>query len=353
VAGAAAAPEAPIVDGSYLHAEPPQIRGGGYALDALEAALWALRSTDSFEAGVLAAANLGDDADTTAAIYGQLAGALYGVDAIPARWRDRVLMRDTILGFADALFALAQPLPGDAFWVRPGRLLAGPYPGAPGKAEAQAKLDAFLALGVTCFLDLTEESEPLHSYTGLLDARARHLRLPIPDDGTPPTWLMRAILGTLRAALDAGEVVYVHSWGGVGRVGTVIGCLLREDGLDADAALDRLANDHQRRFVTGWSDALRPSDVPDEEADWGAVSAFAYTFDGYRHFGEHWGEPYWSARAEFDATGKLPERLDDLRAVLFLAVRADYWDGGLQTEIPDPELRRALVRRIRELVGAQ
>jgi hypothetical protein len=164
---------------------------------------------------------------------------------------------------------------------------------------------------------------------------------------------MRAILAALRAALDAGEVVYLHSRAGRGRAGMVAGCLLREDGEEAGAVLDRLANDHQRRFVTGWADALRPSDVPGEDADWGAVSAFAYTFDGYRHLGEHWGEPYSRARAAFDATGDLPERLDDLRAVLFLAVRADYWDGGLQTEIPDPELRRALVRRIRELVAQE
>ena len=67
--------------------EPPEVRGGGYVVDALEAALWALRTTTSFEDGVLAAVNLGDDADTTAAIYGQLAGALYGLDGIPARWR--------------------------------------------------------------------------------------------------------------------------------------------------------------------------------------------------------------------------------------------------------------------------
>jgi ADP-ribosyl-[dinitrogen reductase] hydrolase len=86
--------------------EPPAVRGGGYVVDALEAALWALRSTSSFEEGVLAAVNLGDDADTTAAIYGQLAGAVYGLEGIPARWRERVLMRDEILAFADALHAL-------------------------------------------------------------------------------------------------------------------------------------------------------------------------------------------------------------------------------------------------------
>ena len=75
-------------------------------IDALEAALWALRSTSTFEAGVLAAVNLGDDADTTAAIYGQLAGAIYGLEGIPSHWRERVLLGDEILAFADALQAL-------------------------------------------------------------------------------------------------------------------------------------------------------------------------------------------------------------------------------------------------------
>jgi len=94
--------------------EPPEVRGGGYVVDALEAALWALRSTSSFEAGVLAAVNLGDDADTTAAIYGQLAGATYGLAGIPARWRERVLARDEILAFADALFDLDASRPAIA-----------------------------------------------------------------------------------------------------------------------------------------------------------------------------------------------------------------------------------------------
>ena len=77
--------------------EPPAVRGGGYVVDALEAALWALRTTSTFEDGVLAAVNLGDDADTTAAIFGQLAGAIYGVDGIPARWRERVHRGDEII----------------------------------------------------------------------------------------------------------------------------------------------------------------------------------------------------------------------------------------------------------------
>ena len=94
---------AAIAAGSFLDRQPPAIRGNGYIVDALEAALWAVASTDSYEACVLAAVNLGDDADTTAAIAGQLAGALYGLDGIPAHWRERVLMRDEILAFADRL----------------------------------------------------------------------------------------------------------------------------------------------------------------------------------------------------------------------------------------------------------
>lgn len=97
---------AAVLAGSFLDRTPPAIRGGGYAVHALEAALWAVASTDSFEAAILAAVNLGDDADTTAAIAGQLAGALYGLEAIPPHWRDRVHRRDEILAFADKLNVL-------------------------------------------------------------------------------------------------------------------------------------------------------------------------------------------------------------------------------------------------------
>ena len=69
--------------------------------------MWAVASTSTFEAAVLAAANLGDDADTTAAIAGQLAGALYGVDAIPRAWRAKLVYHDEIVDFADRLYAFA------------------------------------------------------------------------------------------------------------------------------------------------------------------------------------------------------------------------------------------------------
>lgn len=73
------------------------IRGGGYIVKALEAALWAFWSTENFEDGVLAAVNLGDDTDTTAAIYGQLAGAYYTIDGLPKKWVDEVYAKEFII----------------------------------------------------------------------------------------------------------------------------------------------------------------------------------------------------------------------------------------------------------------
>ena len=91
--------------GSYATKSRDQIRGSGYCVESLEAALWRFASTSSFEAAVLAAANLGDDADTTAAICGQLAGAFYGASSIPAHWLERLVMRGEIEALADDLLA--------------------------------------------------------------------------------------------------------------------------------------------------------------------------------------------------------------------------------------------------------
>lgn len=95
---------AAIAGGAFLGKADSAIQGTGYAVDSLEAALWCFFHTDSFEAAVLRATNLGDDADTTAAITGQLAGAWYGVDAIPARWLEQIAMRADIDDMACRLY---------------------------------------------------------------------------------------------------------------------------------------------------------------------------------------------------------------------------------------------------------
>ena len=94
---------AEIAAGSFERREPPEIRGTGYVVQSLEAALWALHRRGSFRDGALAAVNLGDDADTTGAVYGQLAGACYGAEAIPAEWRERLALRGLIERLADRL----------------------------------------------------------------------------------------------------------------------------------------------------------------------------------------------------------------------------------------------------------
>ena len=96
-----------VASGSFHERRPPHIRGTGYVVHALEAALWAFATTEDFRSGTLAAVNLGDDADTTGAIYGQLAGAFYGVEAIPGAWRERLSQLELIIGLADQLHALA------------------------------------------------------------------------------------------------------------------------------------------------------------------------------------------------------------------------------------------------------
>ena len=95
---------AEIADGSFKYREPPEIKGSGYVVQSLEAALWAFDRSQDFRDGALMAVNLGDDADTTGAIYGQIAGAHYGVNAIPDNWRGLITMSDEIVSMADSLY---------------------------------------------------------------------------------------------------------------------------------------------------------------------------------------------------------------------------------------------------------
>lgn len=96
-----------IAAGSYKRKNPPEIRGTGYVVNSLEAALWAFHQSSSFREGALLAVNLGEDADTTGAVYGQLAGAYYGEGGIPAEWRRMVANRSLIEEVADDLYQLS------------------------------------------------------------------------------------------------------------------------------------------------------------------------------------------------------------------------------------------------------
>lgn len=86
-----------IAEGSFAAKDESQVVGSGYVVHSLEAALWCFMAEDGFDAVVLRAANLGDDADTTAAIAGQLAGAFYGASGIRTSWLEKLALGDVIL----------------------------------------------------------------------------------------------------------------------------------------------------------------------------------------------------------------------------------------------------------------
>jgi ADP-ribosyl-[dinitrogen reductase] hydrolase len=94
---------ADAVGGSWRQLTRKNVYSSGYVVHSLNAALWCVARTNSFQEAVLLAANLGDDADTTAAITGQLAGALYGASGIPQNWLNKLAWREKIELMADEL----------------------------------------------------------------------------------------------------------------------------------------------------------------------------------------------------------------------------------------------------------
>jgi len=141
----------------------------------------------------------------------------------------------------------AGPIAG-SYWVQE-QLVAGPYPGGRFEVDLRARLRLLLQVGVSFFLDLTEDGEKgLGSYEGILLQEARaaglrveHARAPIQDFGIPTAAQMRGALDALDAAIAKGHAVYVHCYAGIGRTGTVVGCFLVRHGLSGEAALDEIA----------------------------------------------------------------------------------------------------------------
>ena len=93
-----------MASGAYRNKTEDRIQGSGYVVKSLEAALWCFYATDSFRDAVLKAANLGDDADTTAAICGQVAGAYYGFQKIPGIWVNKVVKKEEIIEYSRNLY---------------------------------------------------------------------------------------------------------------------------------------------------------------------------------------------------------------------------------------------------------
>lgn len=153
-----------------------------------------------------------------------------------------------------------RPIP-DSYWVELGRLWAGEYPGSKDEAAAREKIRKLLEAGITLFLDLTDEYDHLEPYRELLSEVAsaggrtvEHKAMPIRDYDVPTAKEMVRILDVIDAAIEAGEVVYVHCWGGIGRTGTVVGCYLVRHGRTPKEAIEEIA-----RLRKGTPDGHRPA----------------------------------------------------------------------------------------------
>lgn len=94
-----------IANANYLKKNYEQLTGSGYVIESLESALWCFHHSSNFKDAILLAANIGNDADTTAAICGQIAGAFYGYNAIPHEWKSRLYECDGITALAMRLGA--------------------------------------------------------------------------------------------------------------------------------------------------------------------------------------------------------------------------------------------------------
>jgi hypothetical protein len=134
-------------------------------------------------------------------------------------------------------------------YVVPGtRLVAGEYPGmawGTPRTMRDVRLQAFLDAGVSAFLDLTHDDDPLDQYAPRLmelaaqaGVHAVHDSLSILDMDVCDDAHMTKVLNAIDARLAEGHGVYVHCWGGVGRTGMTIGCWLVRHGMDGEAALE-------------------------------------------------------------------------------------------------------------------
>lgn len=139
------------------------------------------------------------------------------------------------------------------YWIQPQKVMVGEYPSSRALANVRERMREFLEIGITFFLDLTEEGE-MPSYLPVLKEeasamgkRVEYVRMPVRDVGIPSKEYMSKILDTIDKAIADNHTVYVHCRGGIGRISVVSGCFFVRRGMSGEQALEAL----QRLFLPG------------------------------------------------------------------------------------------------------
>jgi Predicted protein-tyrosine phosphatase len=256
--------------------------------DSFWSAWDAFAGANDYRETIQRAVAYGNDTDTTAAIAGGLAGVRWGIGGIPMKWLAGMRGRHVAEPLVTLLAKQATPAnesdPIRVNWVdlrkvpalstSPGRLGMTFLPGKQGEGWSgthRRNLQRDVrwlreAYDVDTFLLLVEDHElRLLSVPNIAAVMTEHgielLRHPIPDGGVPADHAaFGRTLDEVRARLARGQSVVVACRGGLGRTGTIVGCVLRDGGLDGDAAIaltrasrhGTIENPEQERFVMGW-----------------------------------------------------------------------------------------------------
>ena len=171
----------------------------------------------------------------------------------------------------------ARPSPlRNSYWVVPGKVLAGEHPNGTTVEATRERLQRLMDAGVECFIDLTEPGE-VKPYDPELPFSVEYLRKPVRDHGIPAQRAhMAEILDCIHDALQSGRCVYIHCRAGIGRTGTVVGCLLVERGLEGETALDELNRlwQHCERSQS-WASIPETDDQVAYVRKWKARAVFA------------------------------------------------------------------------------
>ncbi len=246
----------------------------GYCVECLEAAVWCVLNFDSFEETLVSIVNLAGEADTMGAVAGGAAGALYGVEAIPARWLEVLYQREELDQTARSLFALrehlriyAKPgLPAFSFDWLDDHLAVGRNPLS--ARDVQTLQDA----GITHIIDLRETGEwsaphfGLDAVDAMDDAKITRLHLPVVDMGAPKPADFDAAWEWVERVLTAPHAkIYLHCRAGMERT-AAIACALeaKRAGISFDEALAKLKEKRsifqplpaQRRAAQLWLDEI-------------------------------------------------------------------------------------------------